>query len=454
MDADTALPEGRLIAFYGDDFTGSTDVMEVLAFAGLPTVLFLDVPDADDLQRFAGYRGIGIAGTARSRAPEWMQKHLTPALQALDALNTPVMHYKVCSTFDSSPTAGSIGCALDIGLAATRRAWCPMVVGAPKLRRYQAFGNLFAAVDGVGYRLDRHPTMARHPVTPMDEADLRRHLARQTAAAIGLVDVVALTTGRGEAALAEARAAGQRAVLFDVIDDAMLIEVGRIIWNARGGGLFAVASSGLTYALVAWWRAAGLLPQAAPPVSRGPVDRLLVVSGSCSPVTEAQIGWAMANGFVPVRLNVAAATGPDAAAETARVTEAARAALDNGHDAIVFSAEGPGDPGIALLHAIAAQTGRAAGDLQGSLAAALGAVAASVTERCGLTRLVVAGGDTSGEVTQRLGIQALEAIMPVAPGGPLCLGHRRGQGPLEILLKGGQIGRVDLFGQVKRGAPS
>ena len=29
-------------------------------------------------------------------------------------------------------------------------------------------------------RLDRHPVMARHPVTPMDEADVGRHLARQT----------------------------------------------------------------------------------------------------------------------------------------------------------------------------------------------------------------------------------------------------------------------------------
>ena len=61
--------------------------------------------------------------------------------------------------------------------------WSPMIVGAPRLARYQVFGNLFAAVDGVGYRLDRHPTMSRHPVTPMDEADLRVHLRRRQRAA-------------------------------------------------------------------------------------------------------------------------------------------------------------------------------------------------------------------------------------------------------------------------------
>nr|MDA8248782.1 four-carbon acid sugar kinase family protein [Rhodospirillales bacterium] len=223
------LPGGPLVAYYGDDFTGSTDVMEVLTFAGLPTVLFLDVPAPEDLARFPGRRGIGVAGTARSRSPAWMRTHLPPALAALDALGAPVLQYKVCSTFDSSPTTGSIGCALDLGLAATRRDWCAMVVGAPALRRYQAFGNLFAAVDGVGYRLDRHPTMSRHPVTPMAEADLRRHLAAQTGAAIGLVDLVALKQERGAAALAAARESGQRAVLFDVIDNETLEAAGRVI---------------------------------------------------------------------------------------------------------------------------------------------------------------------------------------------------------------------------------
>ncbi len=446
-----SLPDGRLIAFYGDDFTGSTDVMEVLAFAGLPTVLFLDVPSPEDLARFPEARAIGIAGTARSQSPAWMQENLAPALRALDALQTPVLHYKVCSTFDSSPQIGSIGCALEIGLAQTQRAWCPMVVATPALRRYQAFGTLFAAVDGAGYRLDRHPTMSRHPVTPMHEADLRRHLAAQTHEPIGLVDHVALTTGQGGAALAAARAQ-HRAVLFDVMDNATLAEVGRLIWAARDGGLFAVSSSGLTYALVAHWRSAGMLLPASPPASRGKVDRLLVVSGSCSPVSAGQIGWAVANGFAPVRLDIAAASDPvTAPAEAARAAQAACAALAAGQDAIVFSAEGPGDASIAGLSVLASGMGRAPADLQRHVAATLGEVAALVTSRSGLTRIVIAGGDTSGAATQRLGIQALEAVMPVAPGGPLCLGHRRGQAPVEILLKGGQIGAVDLFGQVKRG---
>ena len=97
------LPDGLLVAFYGDDFTGSTDVMEVMTFAGLPTVLFLDVPTAEQRARFAGYRGIGIAGTARSRTPEWMDRHLPSVFAALKDLAAPIIHYKICSTFDSAP---------------------------------------------------------------------------------------------------------------------------------------------------------------------------------------------------------------------------------------------------------------------------------------------------------------------------------------------------------------
>ena len=74
--ASDVLPDGLLVSFYGDDFTGSTSVMEALTFAGLPTVLFLDTPTAAQLAGFAGYRGIGIAGIARSQSPDWMAAHL------------------------------------------------------------------------------------------------------------------------------------------------------------------------------------------------------------------------------------------------------------------------------------------------------------------------------------------------------------------------------------------
>src|SRR5689334_1501424 len=104
-----------LLSFYGDDFTGSTDVMEALASHGIETVLFTRKPSGDEFKPFAGYQAVGLAGTSRSQTPEWMDANLPGAFAWLKSLGARFCHYKVCSTFDSSPTVGSIGKAIDIG---------------------------------------------------------------------------------------------------------------------------------------------------------------------------------------------------------------------------------------------------------------------------------------------------------------------------------------------------
>ena len=106
--------------------------MEVLTFAGLPTVLFLDIPTAEQLAGFAGYRGIGIAGIARSQSPDWMTAHLPPLFETLAGLNAPISHYKVCSTFDSAPQVGSIGQAIDLAAPILRWRVAPARRGGPR----------------------------------------------------------------------------------------------------------------------------------------------------------------------------------------------------------------------------------------------------------------------------------------------------------------------------------
>ena len=116
-----------------------------------------------------------------------------PAIFArLAELRTCICQYKVCSTFDSSPSCGSIGRALEIGQDTFRTPWVPVVVAAPHLGRYVLFGNLFAASGDAIHRIDRHPTMRRHPVTPMNEADLTVHLSGQTSREIRLLDILHL----------------------------------------------------------------------------------------------------------------------------------------------------------------------------------------------------------------------------------------------------------------------
>ncbi len=183
------MPKPPLIAFYGDDFTGSTDALECLAATGLRSVLFVDVPTPEVLARFEGLDAIGIAGNSRSLTPEEMEEAIPRALHALERSGAPILHYKVCSTFDSSPSIGSFGRVMDIARRELGRSTIPIVVGAPKLARYSFFGTLFARhnVDGTVHRIDRHPTMSVHPTTPMREADMRRHIGAQTSQQIALL---------------------------------------------------------------------------------------------------------------------------------------------------------------------------------------------------------------------------------------------------------------------------
>lgn len=442
-------PDGPLLAYYGDDFTGSTDAMEAMTAAGVPTVLFLDVPDAAMRARFPEARCIGIAGSSRGRSPEWMNAELPRVFTALAALGAPILHYKVCSTFDSSPTIGSIGRAIDIGVQHMPGRWSPIVVGAPRLRRYQVFGNLFAAVDGVGHRLDRHPTMSRHPVTPMGESDLRLHLAKQTSRRIELVDMLQLRAALAAERVATLQGDDVPAVFIDVLDAETLAEAGRLLWEQRGDGLFSASSSGLQYALAAHWRELGLLPaEPSLPVVR-PEEAIAVVSGSCSPVTAAQIAWARGHGFHAERLRLAAALGEGTReAEIERVVNVCIGALGRGTSPLVFSAEGPEDASVIGFDAIATAARLPRADAARQVGATLAEVMRRLMDQAPLRRIVVAGGDSSGEVASALDIQALTVDAGLAPGAPLCRvwSNIKARDGLQIVLKGGQIGPVDFFG--------
>ncbi|MBL8326939.1 MAG: four-carbon acid sugar kinase family protein [Rubrivivax sp.] len=455
------LPAGLLLAYYGDDFTGSTDVLDAFAAAGVPTVLFFEPPTAADLQQFAAARCIGLAGTARSRGPAWMAAQLPGAFDALARLGPPLLQYKVCSTFDSSPEVGSIGRAIDLGLArfGAEAGWSPVIVGAPPLRRYQAFGHLFAAAgDGVVHRLDRHPTMQRHPVTPMGESDLRAHLARQTSRRIELIDFVQLKAGRGAERLAALRGDDVPIVLLDVIDDESLAAAGRLVWEQRGSALFSASSSGLDHALAAHWRQLGTAGEwppggdaAAPADPHAGRDvRCVGVSGSCSPVTAAQIAVALASGrFDGLRVDVAATLQPAGlGAEVERLVACARAALRAGRAPLVYSARGPDDPAVGAFDAAAARAGLSRDEAAACIGRALGQVLRHLLdEEPALTRLLVVGGDSSGAVVSALGLRGLTVARPLAPGAPLCwaFSHDARRKGLELVLKGGQMGSQRFF---------
>lgn len=425
-----------LLAYYGDDLTGSTDVMEALELRGVSTVLFTRLPDAATMSRFAGRAALGIAGTSRSETPAWMDANLPRIFAWLRASGAAICHYKVCSTFDSSPATGSIGRALDIGAAVFAQTSTPLIVGAPELKRYTAFGNLFAGYADETFRIDRHPVMRRHPVTPMDEADLRLHLSRQTDKAVGLIDVAALKRPLPDEE-ADIVFDAFPVVMLDVLDAETQAAAGRHVWRRRARSPFVVGSSGVEYALAAERSGTPLSGRRRafdPPGARGPVA---VVSGSCSPTTARQIRHAAAHGFVPIDLDAAALLG-DAGAEIDRAVSTGSRALESGASPLFYTA----------LGAATVPAGNREGGSHG-IGRALGTVLDRLVQRHRLDRVIVAGGDTSSHAVDRLGIAALECRMPLpgAPGSPLCTAHRSGPAalPLEIAFKGGQVGGDDYF---------
>jgi 3-oxoisoapionate kinase len=427
-----------LISYYGDDFTGSTDVMEALASNGVETVLFLKKPDDALLARFADARAFGLAGTSRSETPEWMDIHLREAFAWLKSLDAQLCHYKVCSTFDSAPEVGSIGRAIEIGRSVFGDATVPLIVGAPQIRRYTAFGQLFAAYQGKNYRIDRHPVMSRHPVTPMDEADILMHLARQTSLSSALIDNLAIT---GNPEIEDAAI-----LLIDVLEQATQTAAGKLLWaRLRERGRFVCGSSGVEYALIHAWRDEGFIGPRAVFADAGPVDQIAVVSGSVSPTTERQIRHALANGFEGITLDPLAVTGGEQDAVVNAAVEAGLKVLDNGRSVLLYTALGPGaDRGQALDGAARQRLGRALGRIQRQL-----------VERAKLSRAVVAGGDTSSHALGEIGISALTLKMPLpqTPGSPLCVAHGGVVDGLEIALKGGQVGGDDYFSMIRAGRP-
>jgi uncharacterized protein YgbK (DUF1537 family) len=420
----------RLVSYYGDDFTGSTDVMEALAMHGLATVLFTRVPTTEEFAPFASHGAVGLAGTSRSQTPDWMDAHLPPAFQWLKSLGARYCHYKVCSTFDSSPALGSIGRATEIGARIFAQAMVPLVVGAPQLKRYTFAGHLFAGYRGETYRIDRHPVMARHPVTPMAEADLRLHLAAQTAMPVTLANASWPDRGLG---------------LVDVFDTASQIDAGRRLLDWPGG--FVVGSSGVEYALMTAsnTRGEGVGEAQFAPLAAVPLT--MVVSGSVSPTSERQIRYALTNGFAPLAVPAIALARAENEKTIQSAVDVALRLLSEGKCPIVHTALGHETDDGARLDTIA--------DARRHIGEALGQILKRVVEAAALRRVMVAGGDSSSHALGQLDIFALTTRMPLpdTPGSPLCTaasGNPRLDG-IEIALKGGQVGGDDYFVRLKEG---
>ena len=426
-----------LLCFYADDFTGATDALDALHVAGVDATLILDTSE-ETVREFAGGDAIGLAGTSRAMSPEEMDVALPEVYRWMRRTGAKICHYKVCSTFDSSPKIGNIGHAIRIAEYYFDPGPMPVVVGTPRLGRYVAFGNLFAKSGGAAHahRLDRHPVMSQHPITPMHESDLAEVLGMQAAIDVTLTSIADMGAGRWPQHGSTVRSAH----VFDTIDIDDLKSVGSWINNeADKRTVFCVGSSGVETALV---ECGALVSTSARHSERRlhKHNRMVVVSGSCSKTTSSQIDVAVAAGFVPVLLDVdRLMLDPEIENAIATTVRAASEAIARGNDPIVYSAKG-------------ARTDTRRGDpteLESRIGECLGEILSELLSIHQIDRVAIAGGDTSGRVTRALGAVAIKVAVHIAPGAPLCELYRPGRTPLLVALKGGQMGSDDYFIKVR-----
>jgi len=192
-----------------------------------------------------------------------------------------------------------------------------------------------------------------------------------------------------------------------------------------------------------------------PPAPRAAkAERVAVVSGSCSPITAAQIAWAEERGFAMIRLDPRLAIEPKAwKNELARVIELAIAAMGQGKYPLVFSAKGPDDPAVGDFFQAVKTAGADSVTVNETIGKGFGQVLDTLIRKTGLKRGIIAGGDTSSYGAQELNIYALTLLAATLPGASLYKAHSDDPvfANLEIALKGGQMGAPQYFGHIKDG---
>ncbi len=414
-------PARPLLGCIADDFTGATDLANMLVRGGMRTVQSIGIPAADVAGQLDA-DAIVIALKSRTVPAADAVKESLEALHWLRERGCEQIFFKYCSTFDSTP-AGNIGQVSEALLEALDSDFTLACPAFPENGRTVFRGHLF-----VQDQLLSESGMQHHPLTPMTDANLVRVLQAQTRGKVGLLrhDSVSGGVESIRARIARLRADGVRMAVADAVSDADLHALG----EACADLALLTGGSGLALGLPANFRRAGKLRDLdaahVPAVEGGEV----VLAGSASQATNAQVATWLQAGRPAFRVD------PLALAAGQPVIEEAQAFVaDHAQTVLIYATSTPDE-----VKAVQRELGaKRAGHL---VEQALGRIASRLRET-GVRRFVVAGGETSGAVVQALNIQLLQIGAQIDPGVPACV-STPGE-PLALALKSGNFGGADFF---------
>jgi uncharacterized protein YgbK (DUF1537 family) len=410
-----------LLGCIADDFTGATDLANMLVRGGMRTVQSIGIPSAEVA---AGLDADAIVIALKSRTTpvaEAVEESLA-ALAWLQARGCEQIFFKYCSTFDST-AAGNIGQVSEALLKKLDGDFTLACPAFPENGRTIFRGHLF-----VQDQLLSESGMQHHPLTPMTDANLVRVLQSQTTLKVGLLryDAVARGVDGLKARIAELRAEGVGMAVADALSDADLYTLG----SACADLPLLTGGSGLALGLPENFRRAGKLRDfdvsELPQVAGGEV----VLAGSASTATNGQVAAWLEAGRPAYRIKpLALAAGEPV------VAEALAFARDAGETVLIYATSAPDE-----VKAVQAELGvERAGAM---VEQALGQIAAGLRD-AGVRRFVVAGGETSGAVVQALNVQLLQIGAQIDPGVPATISSTAE--PLALALKSGNFGGRDFF---------
>lgn len=408
-----------LLGCIADDFTGASDLANTLTVSGMRTVLVIGVPDRTAPPADAD--AVVVALKSRSIAPADAVAASLAALRWLQANGAVQYLFKYCSTFDSTPQ-GNIGPVTEALLEALGAPFTIACPAFPTNRRTIYQGHLF-----VGDRLLSESGMQNHPLTPMTDPDLVRWLQRQTRGRVGLIDHGVVDAGAGaiRRRIDALTADGSRIAIADAVTDRHLRELGAACADLA----LITGGSGIALGLPDNFRASGRLADASAPLAPAG-GRAVVLSGSCSEATRAQIDRYRRE--APARLVTAEEIVDDglAPADVAQwaVAQAPAAAP------LIYTSADPSTVRAAQERYGRERVSAAVETFTGELAAALA--------RAGFRRFVVAGGETSGAVVQALDLDRFTIGAEIDPGVPAL---RSLDPPAALALKSGNFGSPEFF---------
>jgi len=410
-----------LLGCIADDFTGATDLANMLVRGGMRTVQSIGIPSADSLEDMDA-DAIVIALKSRTTPAADAVAESLAALQWLQDQGCEQIFFKYCSTFDST-AAGNIGQVSEALLAKLGSDFTLACPAFPENGRTIFRGHLF-----VQDQLLNECGMQNHPLTPMTDANLVRVLQSQTQLKVGLLryDSVSQGVEQVRARIAELRADGVSMAVADALSDADLYTLGAACADLP----LLTGGSGLALGLPGNFRKAGKLrdidASKLADISGGEV----VLAGSASVATNGQVAAWLGAHRPALRID------PLALADGQPVVEQALAfARDAGQTVLIYATSSPDEVKAVQQKLGVERAGAMVEDALGQIAHGL--------LQAGVRRFVVAGGETSGAVVQALGVQLLKIGAQIDPGVPAT--QSTGAQPLALALKSGNFGGRDFF---------